>query len=94
MRDQATDCSSLQSDDAAASMQADMQIPAQPRCFLSILHVVSRTQTAMLPLMRPATFYDVVMQVAVVRPSQSRATWSMPLCAGVQGTICLSPLPG
>jgi error-prone DNA polymerase len=35
---------------------------------LGTFHVESRAQMAMLPRLKPRTFYDLVIQVAIVRP--------------------------
>ena len=42
---------------------------------LGVFQVESRAQMNMLPRLKPATFYDLVIQVAIVRPGRSRATW-------------------
>src|SRR5690606_21191427 len=35
---------------------------------IGVFQIESRAQMAMLPRLRPATFYDLVVQVAIVRP--------------------------
>ncbi|WKE49540.1 hypothetical protein [Gluconobacter oxydans] len=51
---------------------------------LGTFQIESRAQMSMLPRMKPATFYDLVIQVAIVRRGRSRATWSIPISAGVR----------
>jgi hypothetical protein len=36
---------------------------------------------AMLPRIKPRTFYDLVIEVAIVRPGRFRETWSILICA-------------
>jgi error-prone DNA polymerase len=43
---------------------------------VGVFQVESRAQMSMLPRMQPSTFYDLVIEVAIVRPGRSRATWS------------------
>ncbi|WP_462114009.1 error-prone DNA polymerase [Lysobacter xanthus] len=40
----------------------------QPADTLGVFQIESRAQMAMLPRLKPATFYDLVIQVAIVRP--------------------------
>lgn len=49
---------------------------------LGVFQIESRAQMASIPLMAPRTFYDLVIQVAIVRPGPSRATWSTPIADG------------
>ena len=51
---------------------------------LGTFQIESRAQMAMLPRMQPRTFYDLVIEVAIVRPARSRATWCIPICAGAR----------
>ena len=49
---------------------------------VGVFQVESRAQMSFLPRMKPRTFYDLVIEVAIVRPARSRATWSIPISAG------------
>ena len=42
---------------------------------MGVFQIESRAQMAMLPRLKPETFYDLVIEVAIVRPGQSRVTW-------------------
>jgi error-prone DNA polymerase len=42
---------------------------------LGVFQVESRAQMSMLPRLKPACFYDLVIEVAIVRPALSRAIW-------------------
>jgi DNA polymerase III alpha subunit len=46
-----------------------------------VFQIESRAQMAMLPRLKPACFYDLVIEVAIVRPGRSRATWCTRTCA-------------
>jgi len=46
---------------------------------LGVFQVESRAQMNMLPRLKPRKFYDLVIEVAIVRPGRSRATWSTPI---------------
>ncbi len=47
----------------------------------------------MLPRLKPHEFYDLVIQVAIVRPGRFKATWCTPICAAGRGwSPSLSPL--
>ena len=49
---------------------------------IGVFQVESRAQMTMLPRLRPRSFYDLVIEVAIVRPgSDPRATWFTPICA-------------
>ena len=37
---------------------------------------------SMLPRLRPRCFYDLVIEVAIVRPGPIQGTWSIPICGG------------
>ena len=52
----------LQVDDAATFQMI------QRADTLGVFQIESRAQMAMLPRMRPETFYDIAIQVAIVRP--------------------------
>ncbi len=52
---------------------------------LGVFQVESRAQMNFLPRMRPRTFYDLVIQVAIIRPGPFRATWCIPSCGGGTG---------
>ena len=43
---------------------------------IGVFQIESRAQMAMLPRPQLRTFsYDLVVQIAIVRPSRSRGTW-------------------
>jgi len=42
---------------------------------IGVFQVESRAQMSMLPRLKPRDFYDLVIEVAIVRPGRSRATW-------------------
>jgi error-prone DNA polymerase len=44
--------------------------------------VESRAQINMLPRMKPKELYDLVIQVAIVRPGPIQGAWSTPICGG------------
>jgi error-prone DNA polymerase len=46
---------------------------------LGVFQVESRAQMNMLPRLKPRTFYDLVIEVAIVRPAPFRATWCIPI---------------
>ena len=48
---------------------------------VGVFQIESRAQMAMLPRLRPESFYDLVIEVAIVRPGRSRAAWCIPTCA-------------
>ena len=48
---------------------------------LGVFQVESRAQMSFLPRMKPRSFYDLVIEVAIVRPAPFRATWSTPISA-------------
>jgi error-prone DNA polymerase len=49
---------------------------------LGVFQIESRAQMAMLPRIKPRTFYDLVIEVAIVRPGPiPRATWCIRICA-------------
>ena len=52
--------------------------------------IESRAQMSMLPRLQPRTFYDLVVEVAIVRPGRFRAAWSTPICwrASVSAESC------
>ena len=49
---------------------------------IGVFQIESRAQMAMLPRLRPKEFYDLVIQVAIVRPGPIQGTWSIPTCGG------------
>ncbi len=51
---------------------------------LDVFKIESRAQMAMLPRLKPRSFYDLVIEVVIVRPGRSRATWSTPICAAAR----------
>jgi len=49
---------------------------------VGVFQIESRAQMAMLPRLRPRNYYDLVIEVSIVRPGRSRAAWCIPTCAG------------
>jgi DNA polymerase III alpha subunit len=47
-----------------------------------VFQIESRAQMAMLPRLGPQTFYDLVIEVAIVRPGPIQEAWSIPTCVG------------
>ena len=47
-----------------------------------MFQIESRAQMAMLPRLRPKNYYDLVIEVAIVRPGPIRAAWCILICAG------------
>jgi hypothetical protein len=53
---------------------------------IGVFQIESRAQMSMLPRLRPRCFYDLVIEVAIVRPGPSRAAWcTLPEPAPGQG---------
>lgn len=50
---------------------------------VGVFQTESRAQMTMLPRLKPERFYDLVVQVAIVRPGRSRAAWCTPTCGAV-----------
>jgi len=50
---------------------------------MGVFQVESRAQMAMLPRLRPRCFYDLVIEISIVRPGPFRAIWCIPTCVGV-----------
>ena len=48
---------------------------------IGVFQIESRAQMSRL---RPRKYYDLVVQVAIVRPGRSRAAWCIPTCAGAR----------
>ena len=44
---------------------------------VGVFQIESRAQMAMLPRLRPRNFYDLVVEVSIVRPGRSPAAWSI-----------------
>ena len=42
---------------------------------IGVFQVESRAQMATLPRLKPTRFYDLVVEVAIIRPGRSSATW-------------------
>ncbi|GIR71075.1 MAG: hypothetical protein CM15mP74_23260 [Halieaceae bacterium] len=42
---------------------------------LGVFQIESRAQMSMLPRLKPACFYDLVIEIAIVRPARFRAIW-------------------
>ncbi len=51
---------------------------------VGVFQIESRAQMSMLPRLRPQNYYDLVIEVAIVRPALSRATWCIPTCVVVR----------
>ena len=47
---------------------------------VGIFQIESRAQMATLPRMKPKTFYDLAVEVALIRPGPFRGTRSIPTC--------------
>ena len=62
---------------------------------LGVFQVESRAQMAMLPKLRPRTFYDLVIEVAIVRPGPIQGDMVHPFLRRRQGIEGVSyPAPG
>jgi error-prone DNA polymerase len=48
---------------------------------VGVFQIESRAQMSMLPRLRPRRFYDLVIEVAIVRPGPIQETWSIPTFA-------------
>ncbi len=48
---------------------------------IGVFQIESRAQMSMLPRLRPRNFYDLVIEVAIVRPGPIQAKWCIPTCA-------------
>jgi error-prone DNA polymerase len=60
---------------------------------VGVFQVESRAQMNMLPRLRPRTFYDLVIEVAIVRPGPIRATWCIPISAAARDRVVEYPPP-
>jgi len=61
---------------------------------VGVFQVESRAQMSMLPRLKPREFYDLVIEVAIVRQARSKATWCTPTCAGAMASSwSTTPLP-
>ena len=49
---------------------------------IGVFQVESRAQMATLPRLKPERFYDLVVEVAIIRPGPSWARWSTPTSTG------------
>lgn len=61
---------------------------------IGVFQIESRAQMATLPKIKPATFYDVVIEVAIVRPGPIVGRLTSPLLqrrAGKEPILCLDP---
>jgi len=61
---------------------------------IGVFQIESRAQMATLPKIKPATFYDVVIEVAIVRPGPIVGQLTSPLLqrrAGKEKIVCLDP---
>jgi error-prone DNA polymerase len=45
---------------------------------VGVFQIESRAQMSMLPRLKPKVFYDLVVEVAIVRPGPIRAAWCIP----------------
>lgn len=62
---------------------------------VGLFQVESRAQMSCLPRMKPANFYDIVVQVAIIRPGPIVGKMMHPYLRrreGSEGVICLHPL--
>ncbi len=49
---------------------------------IGVFQIESRAQMSMLPRLRPRNYYDLVIEVAIVRPGPDpRARWCIRTCA-------------
>lgn len=51
---------------------------------VGVSQIESRAQMSMLPRLRPVTFYDLVVEVAIVRPGPIQGGAAHPTCAGAK----------
>jgi len=61
---------------------------------IGVFQVESRAQMATLPRLKPATFYDVAIAVAIVRPGPITGGLTSPLIrrrAGLEPVVCIDP---
>lgn len=61
---------------------------------IGVFQIESRAQMATLPKFQPRVFYDVVMEVAIVRPGPIVGDLSRPLLrrrAGLEEVVCIDP---
>ncbi|HZZ27452.1 MAG TPA: PHP domain-containing protein [Pirellulales bacterium] len=47
---------------------------------MGVFQIESRAQMSMLPRLRPRKFYDLVIEVAIVRPGRFKAIWCIRIC--------------
>jgi error-prone DNA polymerase len=52
---------------------------------VGVFQIESRAQMAMLPRLAPRCYYDLVIEVAIVRPGPIQGRWCIRTCAGVPG---------
>ncbi len=67
------------------SGQADVYAMLSRGDSIGVFQVESRAQINMLPRLKPQKFYDLVIQVAIVRPGPIQGDMSIPTCAGAAG---------
>ena len=53
---------------------------------VGVFQIESRAQMSMLPRLRPRKFYDLVIEVSIVRPGRSPAAWCIRTCAAATAT--------
>ena len=58
-----------------------------------VFQIESRAQMAMLPRLKPACFYDLVIEVAIVRPGPIQGRWSTSFCAAARAEPVVYPSP-
>ncbi|KAI1697377.1 bacterial DNA polymerase III alpha subunit domain-containing protein [Ditylenchus destructor] len=51
---------------------------------IGVFQIESRAQRSMLPRLRPETFYDLVIEVAIVRPGPIQGGMVHPICSGAR----------
>ncbi len=76
--------------------QADVYGMLQKGDSIGVFQVESRAQINMLPRMKPATFYDLVIQVAIVRPGPIQGDMVHPYLrrrSGLEPVVLPSPAP-
>ena len=59
-----------------------------------MFQVESRAQMSCLPRLTPECFYDIVVQVAIIRPGPIVGKWFIRICSATRGTEppeCLHP---
>ncbi len=61
---------------------------------VGVFQIESRAQMSMLPRLKPRCFYDLVIEVAIVRPGPIQGIWCILICGAGPGKKTLnSPMP-